>query len=255
MNIKPAARIIGDTAFGGVVGAATAIADTVVEASTGRCRLGTLRAMFRPSPPSAELSGTTIALADLSRDEPSDKFLNFPINPILTIGVFTPSCDGKFYRQAIGSPLHGSSKVPVARDLLGKTPSGTWPRMRFMPWETMISEMNAEKALVALACCAQILAGHNDLDATARTPLRFQSDCILNDYAGDVCSRERDRRTSRLYARGLRGPIRTLWSECRCGEYPSWQDLPRCAMSWQICLRPMPRLWNQTLPIRFAPLP
>lgn len=70
-EIKPAARIIGDTAFGGVVGAATAIADTVVEASTGKDVGGHVAGMFRSSPPSADLSGTTIALADLSRDEPS----------------------------------------------------------------------------------------------------------------------------------------------------------------------------------------
>lgn len=70
-EIKPAARIIGDTAFGGVVGAATAIADTAIEASTGKDVGGHVAGIFHPSPPSAELSGTTIALANLSQNEPS----------------------------------------------------------------------------------------------------------------------------------------------------------------------------------------
>lgn len=65
-EIKPAARIIGDTAFGGAVGAAIALADTALEASTGKDAGQHVVALFDSgSSVRDQLPGTTIALADL----------------------------------------------------------------------------------------------------------------------------------------------------------------------------------------------
>jgi hypothetical protein len=88
--------------------------------------------------------------------------------------------------------LYTGLKVPVAVADLLATPERNLAEDEIYTLQTMISEMNAEKALVTLACCAQILAGHNALDAAARTPLRFQSDCILNDYAGHILTQEKE---------------------------------------------------------------
>ena len=88
--------------------------------------------------------------------------------------------------------LYTGLKVPVAVADLLTTPERPLAEDEICALQVMISEMSAEKALVALACCAQILAGHSALDAAARTPLRFQSDCILNDYAGHILAQEKE---------------------------------------------------------------
>ncbi len=47
----------------------------------------------------------------------------------------------------------------------------------------MFSEMTAERAVISLACCMQMIASRFDTDAGLTASLKIQSDFILDDYA------------------------------------------------------------------------
>lgn len=88
-EIRPVSRIIGGTLFGGPIGAASGLANVIVEHETGRDIPETMMAMVRPPSPqtappvieeepqtrlaqtttTAELPGSMLSFVDLSREE------------------------------------------------------------------------------------------------------------------------------------------------------------------------------------------
>lgn len=71
-EIKPVSQIVGGAAFGGVLGAASGIANAIVQEETGKDIGGNVIGMVMGEPaqmsPEEPLPGTTIALADLTRN-------------------------------------------------------------------------------------------------------------------------------------------------------------------------------------------
>ncbi len=66
-KIGPAAEVLGGALFGGPLGAAAGVASAVITHETGKEPGQAFIDLFRPSPDTAGLDGTTIALADLTQ--------------------------------------------------------------------------------------------------------------------------------------------------------------------------------------------
>jgi len=69
-TIKPVSRVVGDTAFGGPIGAATGIVNALVQMQTGKDVGDNMLASIRGETAPAKTPDTTIALANLRAPQP-----------------------------------------------------------------------------------------------------------------------------------------------------------------------------------------